>query len=95
MLRPVRCRILYGVAPRLRSGDHIRSVYDPEKRVSKNSAQFGHGALEGVAAPRRCEQRTCSGGFVLLLAFGLPTGPALAVLLGVDVGWLATWPPSI
>ena len=57
-------------------------AYDLEKRVSKNSAQFGHGALEGVAAPEGANNATCSGGFVPLLAFGLPTGPALAVLLG-------------
>jgi putative tricarboxylic transport membrane protein len=57
-------------------------AYDVEKRVSKHPERFGHGAIEGVAAPEGANNATTSGGFVPLFAFGLPTGPALAVLLG-------------
>jgi putative tricarboxylic transport membrane protein len=57
-------------------------AYDVEKRISKHPEQFGHGAIEGVAAPEGANNATTSGGFVPLFAFGLPTGPALAVLLG-------------
>lgn len=57
-------------------------AYDIERRVSKHPEQFGKGAIEGVAAPEGANNATCSGGFVPLFAFGLPTGPALAVLLG-------------
>lgn len=57
-------------------------AYDIERRVSKHPEQFGKGALDGVAAPEGANNATCSGGFVPLFAFGLPTGPALAVLLG-------------
>jgi len=57
-------------------------AYDVEKRVSKHPERFGRGAIEGVAAPEGANNATCSGGFVPLFAFGLPTGPALAVLLG-------------
>ena len=57
-------------------------AYDVEKRVSKHPEQFGKGAIEGVAAPEGANNATTSGGFVPLFAFGLPTGPALAVLLG-------------
>ncbi len=57
-------------------------AYDVEKRVSKHPERFGKGAIEGVAAPEGANNATCSGGFVPLFAFGLPTGPALAVLLG-------------
>ena len=35
-----------------------------------------------MAAPEGANNATTSGGFVPLFAFGLPTGPALAVLLG-------------
>jgi putative tricarboxylic transport membrane protein len=38
--------------------------------------------MEGVAAPEGANNATTSAGFVPLFAFGLPTGPALAVLLG-------------
>ncbi|EGY25472.1 hypothetical protein DA2_2291 [Desulfovibrio sp. A2] len=57
-------------------------AYDLEKRLSKTPERFGRGAIEGVAAPEGANNATSSGGFVPLLAFGLPTGPALAVLLG-------------
>ena len=57
-------------------------AYDVEKRVSKTPERFGKGAIEGVAAPEGANNATSSGGFVPLFAFGLPTGPALAVLLG-------------
>jgi len=57
-------------------------AYDVEKRISKTPERFGKGAIEGVAAPEGANNATTSGGFVPLFAFGLPTGPALAVLLG-------------
>jgi putative tricarboxylic transport membrane protein len=57
-------------------------AYDVEKRFSKHPEEFGKGAIEGVAAPEGANNATSSGGFVPLFAFGLPTGPALAVLLG-------------
>ncbi|MEW5935839.1 MAG: tripartite tricarboxylate transporter permease, partial [Bacillota bacterium] len=57
-------------------------AYDVEKRVSRHPERFGHGAIEGVAAAEGANNATCSGGFVPLFAFGLPSGPALAVLLG-------------
>jgi len=57
-------------------------AYDVEKRISKNPEEFGKGSIVGVAAPEGANNATTSGGFVPLFAFGLPTGPALAVLLG-------------
>jgi putative tricarboxylic transport membrane protein len=57
-------------------------AYDAEKRVSKQPQRFGHGAIEGVAAAEGANNAACSGGFVPLFAFGLPSSPALAVLLG-------------
>ncbi|WXJ81474.1 hypothetical protein MHLNE_08250 [Moorella humiferrea] len=57
-------------------------AYDAEKKISKRSHLFGHGAIEGVAAAEGANNATCSGGFVPLFSFGIPSGPALAVLLG-------------
>ena len=57
-------------------------AYDVEKRVSKTPERFGKGAMEGVAAPEGANNATSSACFVPLFAFGLPTGPAMAVLLG-------------
>jgi len=57
-------------------------VYDLEKRFSKHPEKFGHGAIDAVAAVEGSNNATASGGFVPLFAFGIPSGPALAVLLG-------------
>ncbi len=57
-------------------------AYDLEKRVSKHPERFGHGAIEGVAAPEGANNATSSAGFVPLFSFGIPTAPSMAVLLG-------------
>ncbi|HYB19686.1 MAG TPA: tripartite tricarboxylate transporter permease [Thermodesulfobacteriota bacterium] len=56
--------------------------YDAEKKVSKNRANFGKGAIEGVAAPEGGNNSATSGGFVPLLTLGIPPSVSLAVLLG-------------
>jgi putative tricarboxylic transport membrane protein len=57
-------------------------AYDMEKRFSKHPEKFGKGAMDAVAAVEGSNNATASGGFVPLFAFGIPSGPALAVLLG-------------
>ena len=57
-------------------------AYDLEKRVSKHPERFGHGAIEGVAAPEGANNATSTAGFIPLFSFGLPTAPSMAVLLG-------------
>ncbi len=55
--------------------------YDLEKKVSKNPGKFGKGAIEGVAGPESANNATSSGGFIPLLALGIPASPPLAILL--------------
>jgi len=57
-------------------------AYDAEKRLSKHPERFGAGAIEGVAAPEGANNACSSGGFVPLISLGIPSGPALSVLLG-------------
>ncbi|MCX7840563.1 MAG: tripartite tricarboxylate transporter permease, partial [Anaerolineae bacterium] len=57
-------------------------AYDLERRLSKHPERFGKGALDAVAAVEGANNATASGGFVPLFSFGIPSGPALAVLLG-------------
>ena len=56
-------------------------AYDLEKKFSKNRANFGKGAIEGVAAPEGANNACTSGGFVPLLTLGIPPSTSLAVLL--------------
>jgi len=56
--------------------------YDFEKKVSKNRANFGKGAIQGVAAPEGANNAVTAGGFVPLLTLGIPPSTSLAVLMG-------------
>jgi putative tricarboxylic transport membrane protein len=82
MLRSTGIGFFLGLLPGCAPAVTTFIAYDVEKRVSKTPERFGKGAIEGVAAPEGANNATTSGGFVPLFAFGLPTGPALAVLLG-------------
>jgi putative tricarboxylic transport membrane protein len=57
-------------------------AYDVEKRLSKTPEAYGTGMIEGVAAPEAANNATAMAGFIPLLALGIPTSPALAILLG-------------
>jgi len=60
-------------------------AYDIERKVSKTPERFGQGAIEGVAAPEAANNATAMAGFIPLFALGVPTSPALAILLSALV----------
>jgi putative tricarboxylic transport membrane protein len=72
---------LLGCIPGFTPGIVTFIAYDIEKKVSKNRANFGKGAIEGVAAPEGANNACTSGGFVPLMTLGIPTGPPFAILL--------------
>ena len=82
MLRSTGVGFFMGLLPGCAPSVTTFVAYDLEKRVSKHPEQFGHGAIEGVAAPEGANNATSSAGFVPLFSFGLPTAPSMAVLLG-------------
>ena len=57
-------------------------AYDLEKKVGRYRDEVGHGAIEGVAAPEAANNATAMTGFIPLLSLGIPTSPALALILG-------------
>jgi len=81
MLRATGVGFFLGLLPGCTPGAISFISYDVEKRWSRTPERFGHGAIEGVAAPEGANNATTSGGFVPLFALGLPATPALAVLL--------------
>ncbi|RJQ57669.1 MAG: tripartite tricarboxylate transporter permease [Desulfobacteraceae bacterium] len=81
ILRATGIGFFLGILPGCTPGAISFISYDLEKRISKNRDQFGRGAIQGVAAPEGANNATTSGGFVPLLALGIPPTPALAVLL--------------
>lgn len=61
--------------------------YILEKKVGKNKAQMGKGALEGVAAAESGNNATAVGAFAPLLSLGIPSSGTTAVLLGGLIMW--------
>ncbi|PKN64257.1 MAG: transporter [Deltaproteobacteria bacterium HGW-Deltaproteobacteria-15] len=56
--------------------------YAIEKKISKHPEQFGHGAIQGVAAPEAANNSAASGNFIPLLTLGIPCNAVMAILLG-------------
>jgi putative tricarboxylic transport membrane protein len=55
--------------------------YAAEKKLATNPAEFGHGAIEGVAGPEAANNASATGVMVPLLTLGLPTSATAAILL--------------
>jgi putative tricarboxylic transport membrane protein len=73
---------LFGILPGAGSTLASFMAYGIEKRVSKRRAEFGHGAIEGVAAPESANNAAANANFVPTLTLGIPGGATTAVLLG-------------
>ncbi len=58
------------------------AAYSLEKKVSKNSAKFGKGAIEGVAAPESANNAGAQTSFIPLLTLGIPSNPVMALMVG-------------
>jgi len=59
--------------------------YSLEKKVSKNSAQFGKGAIEGVAAPEAANNAGAQTSFIPMLTLGIPSNPVMALMIGAMI----------
>ncbi len=96
-LMPTRADLKRSVAPILRGtgigcilgilpggGTMLSSfaAYSIEKKVSRNSAEFGHGAIEGVAAPESANNAGAQTSFIPMLTLGIPSNPVMALMIG-------------
>ena len=81
MLRASVIGTIFGILPGAGSAIASFLAYDFEKRVSKNSEQFGKGAPEGVAASGASDSANTGGSLVPMLALGIPGSPTVAVLM--------------
>ncbi|CAH1664844.1 MULTISPECIES: tripartite tricarboxylate transporter permease [unclassified Chelatococcus] len=57
-------------------------AYTVEKRVSPNSAEFGRGAIEGVAAPEAANNAGAQTSFIPMLSLGIPSNIIMAFMVG-------------
>lgn len=61
------------------------SAYSIEKKVSKNSSEFGKGAIEGVAAPESANNAGAQTSFIPMLTLGIPSNPVMALMIGAMI----------
>jgi putative tricarboxylic transport membrane protein len=72
---------IFGVIPGM---SHVVSTfvsYAVEKRLSRRPEEFGRGAIAGVAGPESANNATTGTALIPLLALGIPSIPATAILL--------------
>lgn len=72
---------VFGIIPGV---SHVVSTfvsYAVEKRLSKHPEQFGKGAIAGVAGPETANNAVTGTAMIPLLALGIPSIPATALLL--------------
>jgi putative tricarboxylic transport membrane protein len=58
------------------------SAYALEKKVSRTPERFGHGAIEGVAAPESANNAGAQTSFIPLLTLGIPSNAVMALMVG-------------
>jgi putative tricarboxylic transport membrane protein len=61
------------------------AAYSIEKKVSKNSDEFGKGAIEGVAAPESANNAGAQTSFIPMLTLGIPSNPVMALMIGAMI----------
>jgi len=73
---------LLGVLPGAGVAMSSFSAYMVERNIAKQPERFGHGAIEGVAAPESANNAAAQTGFIPTLLLGIPGSPVMALLLG-------------
>lgn len=71
-----------GVVPGAGSDIACFVAYSEARRSSKNFEEFGHGSIEGVAAPESANNAVGGGAMIPMLSLGIPGDPVTAVLIG-------------
>ncbi|SDG95821.1 tripartite tricarboxylate transporter permease [Propionivibrio dicarboxylicus] len=61
------------------------SAYAMEKKLSRNAANFGKGAIEGVAAPEAANNAGAQASFIPMLTLGIPSNPVMALMIGAMI----------
>src|SRR6185437_6250950 len=74
--------LVIGIIPGLGSATAPWIAYASAAQTSKNKAQFGRGAVEGVIAPEASNNSKESGAMIPTLAFGIPCSSSMALLIG-------------
>ena len=69
--------------------------YGIAKMTSRRPEEFGHGSVDGVAAPESANNSASTGSMLPMLTLGIPGSPTTAILLGGMVIWGLTPGPRL
>jgi TctA family transporter len=88
--------VFTGTVPGLGAPVAAIAAYGQASQMSKNRADFGKGAIDGVIAPQATDSAAEGGGMLPMLALGIPTHEQQAILLsGFVVLGLAPGPTML
>jgi TctA family transporter len=82
MIRGTLVGTLFGAMPGTGPTISTFVAYAVERKVSRTPERFGHGALEGVAAPEAASHSKTQVDFIPTMTLGIPGDPVMALLLG-------------
>ncbi len=82
MVRGTLVGTLFGAMPGTGPTVSTFVAYAFERRVSRTPERFGHGALEGVAAPEAASHSKTQVDFIPTMSLGIPGDAVMALILG-------------
>jgi len=82
ILRGTAVGAFFGILPGAGAAVASFSSYAMEKKISRHSEEFGHGAIEGVAGPESANNAAAQTAFIPLLTLGIPASATMAMMLG-------------
>jgi len=82
ILRGTSIGSILGVLPGGGAALAAFAAYSLEKKTSKHSAEFGKGAIEGVAGPESANNAASQTSFIPLLTLGIPPNAVMAMMVG-------------
>jgi putative tricarboxylic transport membrane protein len=82
MVRGTLVGTLFGAMPGTGPTVATFVAYAFERRVSRTPERFGHGALEGVAAPEAASHSKTQVDFIPTMSLGIPGDAVMALILG-------------
>ena len=74
--------LIIGILPGAGATISSFAAYGAAKKISKNPEKFGHGSLEGVAAPEAASNACVPGALAPMMAMGIPGSNVAAIIMG-------------
>ena len=82
VLRGTATGSILGILPRGGAALASFGSYMMERRLSRGRAEFGNGAIEGVAGPESANNAASQTSFIPLLTLGIPANAVMALMVG-------------